>query len=128
MSNPPMPESSALAFAFDAAGFLLFFTGAALRFWATLYIGGRKGHVLVTDGPYAVVRHPIYVGTFLLALSIAAFAKSLLFVAGVGVAFVSYATMTIPAEERYLYGKYAQSYKLYCRATPRYVPSLCRRR
>jgi protein-S-isoprenylcysteine O-methyltransferase Ste14 len=51
-----------------SAGWCLW-PGATLRLWSTLYIGGRKRVVLVSDGPYSLCRNPLYVGTFLIALS-----------------------------------------------------------
>lgn len=51
-------------------GSALTFAGIALAFWARFHLGRnwgppgtmRMGHELVTSGPYAYVRHPIYVG------------------------------------------------------------------
>ncbi len=56
------------------AGALLAAGGAALTVWGKLRLGRwfsatfgvREGHELVTDGPYAVTRHPIYSGVLLM--------------------------------------------------------------
>ena len=40
--------------------------GAAIRLWASGHV--KKNRVLATDGPYAYVRHPLYVGNILLLL------------------------------------------------------------
>jgi protein-S-isoprenylcysteine O-methyltransferase Ste14 len=47
------------------AGFLLALAGEALRLWAAGTI--KKNKELATDGPYALVRHPLYLGSFLIA-------------------------------------------------------------
>ncbi len=53
-------------------GVLLFLAGSAFTTWAltlnrhaegTVRIQSDRGHTVVTGGPYAYVRHPIYVGT-----------------------------------------------------------------
>lgn len=61
-------------------GSLLYFPGISLVLWARLALGkdyfvstgfGAQlfaGHRLVTSGPFAVVRHPMYMGIFLAAL------------------------------------------------------------
>lgn len=55
---------------------LLFFCGAALvilgiaaRLWASGHV--KKNKILATDGPYAYVRHPIYVGNLSLGFGFA---------------------------------------------------------
>ncbi|MFW2373216.1 MAG: methyltransferase family protein [Gammaproteobacteria bacterium] len=40
--------------------------GIAIRMWAAGHV--KKNKVLATDGPYAYVRHPLYVGNILLLL------------------------------------------------------------
>lgn len=50
---------------FVPAGILLAGIGLTLRLWAAGQLD--KGGPLVTDGPYAAVRHPLYLGALLLA-------------------------------------------------------------
>ena len=53
-------------------GFVLALLGIAFAVWARIQIGRnwgvpmslRENHELVTGGPYAIVRHPIYTGLF----------------------------------------------------------------
>lgn len=47
-------------------GAVLVFLGIAARLWASGHI--KKNKVLATDGPYAYVRHPLYVGNITLGL------------------------------------------------------------
>ncbi len=82
--------------------------------------GGRGGHLL-TEGPYAVMRHPRYVEFVLGALGYAMFANF------VGAYVVALAT--IPAlhaivilEERELAKRFGEEYEAYRACVPRYVP------
>lgn len=60
-------------------GLLVSLAGATLAAWAKLRLGRwftgtfgiKEGHELVTDGPYAVTRHPIYTGLLLMVLGAA---------------------------------------------------------
>ena len=59
-------------------GIVVVALGEALRLWANSYVGHQKVNQtqrgnekigqLITAGPYAYVRHPLYLGTFLLGL------------------------------------------------------------
>jgi protein-S-isoprenylcysteine O-methyltransferase Ste14 len=48
------------------AGALLVLLGIAARLWASGHV--KKNKVLATTGPYAYVRHPLYVGNHLIAV------------------------------------------------------------
>src|SRR5579885_1454332 len=110
--------------AWDGAAWLMFVAGATFRFWATLYVGGRKEYMLVDKGPYSLCRHPLYLGTFLIWMSAAVFLRSFVFSAGVLAAILFYAWGTIRAEERRLTQILGAAYENYCRCTPRFVPRL----
>jgi protein-S-isoprenylcysteine O-methyltransferase Ste14 len=51
---------------FWMAGSASVLLGVAVRMWASGHI--KKDRVLATDGPYAYVRHPLYVGNILLGI------------------------------------------------------------
>ncbi len=48
------------------AGGIIALIGTLIRLWASGHV--KKNKVLATDGPYAYVRHPLYVGNILLLL------------------------------------------------------------
>ena len=103
-------------------GWFCFVAGALLRIWATLYIGGRKGKTLLTSGPYAFTRNPLYLGSFLIACSCALFVNSLIGFIGVLLTAMAYVLYVIPIEERRLMGRFGDEYEAYCRRTPRFIP------
>jgi len=51
-------------------GAVLVAAGVVVRLWASGYV--KKDQELATAGPYAYVRHPLYVGNFLLAFGLCA--------------------------------------------------------
>jgi protein-S-isoprenylcysteine O-methyltransferase Ste14 len=111
--------------------------GELIRCWAVGYSGvttrgdAVEAPKLVSAGPYAYVRNPLYVGNFLTAAGFAvAFtgrnstaqrlglvAGSLAIMAGV------YATI-VPHEEEYLHGQFGREFERYCERVPRVVPQL----
>ena len=120
LSTPHVRQESWADVALESMGWVLFLAGAGLRFWATLYVGGRKSRELVSDGPYSACRHPLYVGTSLLFLSIASFLGSVTVLAGTLLSLLAYQLLTIPAEEDALREKLGQAYDDYARVTPRF--------
>jgi hypothetical protein len=79
LSVPMVAEDSWQDEVLDILAWVVFLAGAGLRFWATLYIGGRKEWTLVNDGPYSLCRNPLYVGSLLMLLSIGLLLDSLTF-------------------------------------------------
>jgi len=113
---------------FDLAGGIIALTGHALRLLALRHIGPRSrthdlgAQLLVTQGPYAIVRNPLYLGNWLIAFGLCFFAQlTWLFVVGPAVVFLLYYTSVL-AEERFLVQRFGDEYTAYCEATPRFFP------
>ena len=106
----------------QAVAWMTFLAGGSLRFWATLYVGGRKERELVIDGPFSVCRNPLYVGSLLLGASAALFLESPVFLVAVLFVAAVYTGAIVPAEEAVLRTIHGQQYDAYCRRVPRYWP------
>ena len=124
LSVPLVKEESVADFLLGSAGWACFFLGAMFRWWATLFVGGRKDQELIVDGPYSICRNPLYLGTFLLTLSIAFFIHSLMFAIGLLIATPLYLWVTVPWEEARLRETFGRTYEEYCARVPKFVPSL----
>lgn len=116
-------------------GLPLAFAGELLRCWAVGYSGvttrGERVEApeLVTGGPYAYVRNPLYVGNFITAAGFAlAFTGRNRFVqrlalagASLGIMYAVYATI-VPHEEQFLRSQFGEAFERYCEQVPPIVP------
>lgn len=112
----------------DAFGCLIMVLGHALRVLALRHIGPRsRTHVLgaqrlVTDGPYAVVRNPLYLGNWFIAVGLCVISQlRWLLPGGPILAFLLYYAAARAEEERLL-EQFGETYRQYCEATPRFLP------
>lgn len=109
--------------------------GELLRCWAVGYSGvtTRGDRViaprLISAGPYAYVRNPLYDGNFLTALGFAiAFTGNNSFAQRLALVGASLATMAavyaiiIPHEEEFLYAQFGEEFERYCERVPPIVP------
>jgi protein-S-isoprenylcysteine O-methyltransferase Ste14 len=120
-----------------AAGLPLAFAGELLRCWAVGYSGvtTRNDAVtapkLVTAGPYAHVRNPLYLGNFITAAGFAiAFtgknssaARALLVGGSLGAMLALYAAI-VAHEEEFLREQFGDEFERYCERVPRMIPQL----
>ncbi len=94
--------------------------GLAVRSWAAGIL--RKKEQLATSGPYALVRHPLYVGSFMMMVGFCTLigdAENIWFVLG---PFVALYILGILAEERALSERFGESWQEYANAVPRLLP------
>ena len=105
--------------------------GEFLRLWAVGYAGGATrsrtlgaASDLVTTGPYAHVRNPLYLGNLLLSLGVCVIANAywMIIVLLVGY-FIQYLPI-ITSEEAYLREFCGTTYQTYYAAVPRFIPCL----
>jgi hypothetical protein len=97
------------------------FAGLLLRAWAAGHID--KNSELTVSGPYAHVRNPLYVGTFLLGLGFA-LACSVYFLALALAFFLVYYTSAIDAEKHRMERLFPQSYPEYAANVPLVLPRI----
>jgi protein-S-isoprenylcysteine O-methyltransferase Ste14 len=121
--------TSALEPAMAVAGALLAGAGALLAAWGKVRLGRwfsatfgvKVGHLLVTDGPYAVTRHPIYTGVLAMVYGSAIAWGSVL-----TLLLAPLLTMTLffhtVYEELLFEAHFGDAYRAYRRRVPRLVP------
>ena len=113
-----------------AGSIALIALGLGLRAWA----GGCAGaHTrlatiaaprLVTGGPFAYVRNPIYLASVILGLGMVALVGDPWLLALYAGVFVLLYTAIVPAEEKFLREKFGAAYERYCAQVPRAIPRL----
>lgn len=114
----------------------LFWIGAALTaagllftVWARVHLGTnwsgtvtiKKGHELITSGPYAFVRHPIYTG-LLLAFAGSALARDELRGALAFVLVLWSLWRKLRNEERWMLEQFGEAYSTYSRRVAALIP------
>jgi len=110
------------------AGIGYIIAGALIRLWSNGY--AIKNDKLTTSGPYAFVRNPLYLGTFLIAIGFVIALRSnppvLEWIAGgifiFALCFAYY--RTINAEQGMLQQKFKDAYSDYCKRVPAMIPCL----
>lgn len=107
-----------------AAGALLCVLAEAWRIWAAGTI--HKTEELTTGGPYAYVRHPLYVGSFLHAVGYALMSGHWSSFAVIIPLFVLLYGAAVSTEEAMLCKIFGQRYVEYSERVPRFVPRLGR--
>jgi protein-S-isoprenylcysteine O-methyltransferase Ste14 len=110
------------------AGVALCLAGFGFAVWARLHIGRnwgmpmslREGHELVTSGPYAYVRHPIYSG-LMLAMIGSAVTEGLLWLL-VFALYFAYFLFSARSEEKTMLAQFPNAYPAYRRRTKMLIP------
>jgi protein-S-isoprenylcysteine O-methyltransferase Ste14 len=102
------------------AGVALAAAGEAVRLWASGHI--EKTRRLATGGPYAHTRNPLYVGSALLGLGLAAATASPWVLAAVAAYFAVFYPPVIREEARFLREKFGAEYAAWAEAVPAFLP------
>ena len=117
-----------------AAGFAITLLGQTIRLWAVSHAGGATrttgtvgaGAELITHGPFAYVRNPLYVGNFLIALGFCIMAWAwmpwllLIYLALFSLQY----QMIVTLEEEHLRQRFGKIYAAYLAQVPRFLPRL----
>ncbi len=83
-----------------------------------------EGHTLIQDGPYSLVRNPIYTGMFgMLVATGLALAQWIPLLAGVAL-FAFGTWIRVQSEERLLRGAFGDEFEAYARKVPALIPGI----
>lgn len=103
-------------------GVITILLGEGLRIWATGYL--RKSETLITTGPYALIRHPLYTGTFLIGLGFALMGRQMYIILIYVAAFIYFYLEKFKKEEKHLSDKFGAEFETYKRYVPAFIPGL----
>lgn len=84
---------------------------------------GQVAEQLNTGGIYSTIRHPLYLGNYLMWIGIVIFTFNIYFVIIVSLAFWLYYERIMFAEERFLERKFGDAYLEWSRTAPAFIPS-----
>jgi protein-S-isoprenylcysteine O-methyltransferase Ste14 len=123
-------NSHVLLAVLEIGGLALYVLGYALMAWALLSLGRvyqvggsapRAADKIVTAGPYALVRHPMYLAALCISLGLACVIQSLAYLA-VFIIYLALILSLIPHEEKRLRDAYGESYAAYREKVNALVP------
>jgi protein-S-isoprenylcysteine O-methyltransferase Ste14 len=92
-------------------GIPIIIIGAIIRVWASGHI--LKSSSLTVSGPYSYFRHPLYVGSLIVAIGFAIISQSLTVIICLVVYFGLFYPITIIKEETLLHEKFKDSFNIY---------------
>ena len=93
------------------AGAVVALLGEGIRIWAAGHL--EKGREVTSSGPYALTRHPLYLGSSLIALGLAIASASVM-AAAIVIAYMALTLMAaIRTEEAHLTEKFGAAYPDY---------------
>jgi protein-S-isoprenylcysteine O-methyltransferase Ste14 len=124
----PAYSGSAEEYIVKGISIILVIAGVILRAWAAGCAGNhtRTSNIeagkLATNGPYAFVRNPIYLGSIVLGVGMVGIVGDWRLSPLCFGTFAALYFVIIPAEEEFLQREYPMEYKVYCRNVRRLLP------
>jgi protein-S-isoprenylcysteine O-methyltransferase Ste14 len=103
------------------AGIILCSLGLAIRAWAAGHL--RKEKELAVSGPYSYTRNPLYLGNFVIGISVAVASCSWWILGLFLVYFLVFYPLVIKKEEEKMSALFPQEFKQYKEEIPLFFPS-----
>jgi protein-S-isoprenylcysteine O-methyltransferase Ste14 len=101
-------------------GLAVVLTGIFIRSWAAGVI--HKTETLTTTGPYALARHPLYIGSLLIAIGFFIIISGPLDVLIIAGTLIPLHVRKARREERKLSAKFGEEWQAYCQRTGPFCP------
>ena len=112
------------------AGIVVVSAGEFLRLWGVAIAGSETrttgpvgGTFLITRGPFAYVRNPLYVGNILIYCGVGVMANAFWLVVIALIFFAIQYALIVSLEEEYLAKAFADEYQRYVKSVPRFIPT-----
>jgi protein-S-isoprenylcysteine O-methyltransferase Ste14 len=115
-------ESEVLKSLLNYAGLLLVVVGVFGRIWTSIFISGYKTDTLISEGPYSVVRNPLYIFSFFCVLGLALSSQNFLFLGAIVAAYLFYYPFVVLHEQDELRVAHGERFERYRRETPCFIP------
>jgi len=93
------------------------------RLWSALYIAGNKTKNLICEGPYSMVRNPLYFFSFFGAIGLGLATENLLIIGLIVILFIIYYPFVIMGEEKKLIEVHGEEFLKYMKHVPRFIPN-----
>jgi protein-S-isoprenylcysteine O-methyltransferase Ste14 len=123
----PKEVAAAWYYLAGVGGFICVALACLGRIWTSAFIAGHKDEELVTTGPYALCRHPLYACSVLGALGLGLTSRSVLLCVIVVVLIAALVIYAASGEEQFLADEFPEEFKAYVVATPRkWLPQMRR--
>ena len=82
----------------------------------------KKNQSLSSTGIYGIIRHPLYLGSFLIGMGFAVLVNSIFIWLYFLIFFISTYIVSINSEEQYLSGEFGNTFMEYKRTVPCFIP------
>lgn len=122
VSHHTWNEEGLVNLSLEVSAFALVAVAAVGRIWVSAFMAGRKNHELVVDGPYSIVRNPLYLFSLLGFIGAGLAFEQLTFALLFGLIFLATHLPTILGEERFLRERFGEQFEEYTCRVPRLVP------
>jgi protein-S-isoprenylcysteine O-methyltransferase Ste14 len=105
----------------EIGGLIIYLSGFFLMAWALIRLGinyqlggvdPRSSDRMIINGPYKIIRHPMYTAALCIALGLAGLIQSIICLVLFGI-YLLLIILLIPKEEESLFRAYGESYKQY---------------
>jgi protein-S-isoprenylcysteine O-methyltransferase Ste14 len=112
------------------AGFFLMLVGITFRMFTAGYLSGAHttttihADYICTSGPFAYIRNPLYLGHFVIGLSLAIAFNEWYGYLIFALHYISSYSILIPYEEKFLADKFGETFAEYCAHSRRFLPKL----
>lgn len=114
----PVDLPRGVYYAANVLGFMLVALACLGRIWCSVFIAGHKDETLVTSGPYAACRHPLYAFSIVGALGLGLTSKSPLLALLVLTLITALVVYAASCEEQFLADAFPEDFKAYLASTP----------